>query len=255
MRMNGIILTATELRRRLASQGHLVRMLGEPTGGLDPRATPDTIVTVALDADPTLKEAYRERYFVYVRDGDDPFIAKRGSAMEVPESFARIAAESASSDFVAGPVHWLLMRLRRFPRVLLWPDLEYRPPDGDGLVHRGVLDELPELRARLDRVARPAEPVGALILDLASEEDAACLLEVAVRVGWSNENFYVSDESTSEVYELHHHEKLVAIVPEQHTRRLLLEELAELSDLFEDWSGYGSELDEDETVRDTDGNE
>ena len=62
----------------------------------------------------------------------------------------------------------------------------------------------------------------------------------------------LGNEDTSEVYKLHHHDKVVALVPDQHARWLLLEELAGMSDVFEDWSGYGGPLDEDGELQDAD---
>ena len=83
--MNGSIVTADELMRRLASQDHIARTPPDGrTGGLDPRATPDTIVTVAVDADPTLKEAYRDRYFIWVRDQDDSLVTDRAPVFALP---------------------------------------------------------------------------------------------------------------------------------------------------------------------------
>ena len=208
---------------------------------------------MAVDADPTLKEAYRDRYFIWVRDQDDSLVTDRAPVFALPESFAGLTAGKATGEFVAGPVRWLLARLAHFPRLLLWPDREYRPPDGTGLVRPGILDHLSRIRARLGQVGSLAEAAGALVLEPHREDDAACFWEVAELVGWSSEDFYVSDEDTSEVYELHHHEKVVAIVPDQHARWLLLEELAALSDVFEDWSGYYSEPDEGKPADDEGG--
>jgi len=245
--MSGSIVTVSELRRRLASQGHSTwSPPNSQTIGLDPLPTPDTIVTVAVDPDGTLKEAYGDRYFTCVRLPDDSLVAEREPALALPDPFARVAISSAPNEFAGGPVRWLLTRLVRFSRVLLWPDQQYRPPDGSGLIRPNVLAGLPELRARLDRTPLADEPAGALVLDLNQDDDAACFWEVAVLVGGSHENFYVSNEDTSEVYQLHHHDKVVVSIPDQHTRWLLLEELADLSDEFEDWSWYGRSVDDED---------
>ena len=93
--------------------------------------------------------------------------------------------------------------------------------------------------------------MGALVLDLHVDADAAIFWETAALVGRSHENFYVSDEAATEVYLLHHHDKVVASVPDQDTRKFLLEELVALSDVFEDWSGYRPVVDDEDEQTDT----
>jgi hypothetical protein len=93
--------------------------------------------------------------------------------------------------------------------------------------------------------------MGALVLDLRRDGDAAVFWEAAGLVGRGHENFYVSDEAAGEVYLLHHHDKVVVSVPDEHTRGLLLEELARRSDAFEDWSGYRSGMDDEDESADT----
>ena len=94
-------------------------------------------------------------------------------------------------------------------------------------------------------------PVGGLQL-LARAVDRSCA--GCIERNWMALVDGRGDEAdTSEVYELHHHEKVVAIVPDQHARWLLLEELAALSDVFEDWSGYYSEPDEGKPADDESG--
>jgi hypothetical protein len=244
--MAGRFVTVVELHHRLSEQGHSARSHpNSPAVAADVWPTPDTIVTVAVDPDVTLKPAYRDRYFACLRDAAGFPIAEQEPSLALPDPLARVAALGPmDSDFLAGPVRWLAARRLRVPQVLLWPDGEYRARRG--LVRPEALAELPRLRGNLDRVQTGGGTVGALALDLRRDDDAAVFWEVAGLVGWSHENFYVSDEAAREVYLLHHHDKVVASVPDQHTRWLLLEELSELSDVFEDLSGYSSGTDDED---------
>jgi len=236
--MTGPFVTPEELHQRLVNHGHPVRSHGNsPTVVTDVRPLAETVVTVAVEPDGTLKPAYRERYFACRCDATDFPVAPNEPKLALPETLARVAGEeSTQSCFLAGPVRWLVSRLARFPRLLLWPDGEYRSSDGNGLVHPELVSELPRLRARLDNVGPIGQPIGALVLHLDWHEDAAVFWEVATLVGGSHENFYVADVGATQVYLMHHHDKVVASVPDQHIRRLMLEELASLSHSFEDWS-------------------
>jgi hypothetical protein len=211
--------------------------VGASTPATDVWPTPEAIVTVAVDPDETLKPAYRERYFACRLEGADPSGGDPDRSLPLPAGLARVVGVGpARGDFLGGPVLWLAARLQPFPRVLLWPDGEYR--DARRFVRPEALADLPRLRAYLGSTEPAGVPIGALVLDLTRPDDAALFWEVAGLVGRSHENFYVGDEAATEVYLLHHHDKVVVSVPDQHARWLLLKELAGLSDVFEDWSGY-----------------
>src|SRR5262249_41665012 len=192
----GRFVSVGELHRRLSEQGHALRCHpNSPAAAADVWPTPDTIVTVAVDPDETLKLAYRDRYFVCRCDAAGSPVAERDPTLALPDPLAGVAGTGpAEPDFLAGPVRWLVGRLWRFPRVLFWPDGEYRAPDG--LVHAAILAELPRLRAHLDR-AQTGGPLGAVVLDLRRDGEAAVFWQAAGLVGRSHENFYVSDEAAS----------------------------------------------------------
>lgn len=141
-----------------------------------------------------------------------------------------------------------LTRLGRYPRVLLWPGSQLRDPEGGGFAQPGLLDDVPCLRQWLDDRGPSAAVVGAMVLGLSEQLDCRVLWAAARLVGGGFQNFFVADEEGSEVYCLHHHDKVVVSIPDQHSRSLLLEELTQWSALFEDWSRYDSPMDEEEVV-------
>jgi hypothetical protein len=208
-----------ELRRHLAEAGHALLDLGDMPGVVAVRMGPESIVTVAAGFDAVVRPAYRQRYFVCVYESkesstprvtDDPRFA-------LPTDFLRAAeVDPAGGDFAPGPFRWLLHRLSRFDRLLLW--------SGSQTGRRGPL-------------AQHLGPVAA-VLDLRVAGDCQLLWWAAKAVSEEFDDFYVADERCAEVYEMHHHDKIVACIPDASVRRLMLDELRALRGLFEDCSGY-----------------
>src|SRR5262245_34790363 len=163
-------ITRTELCRRLARSGH---ELGDALDGSDRTATvrqrPDTIVTVGLNLDPTLKPAYRERYFGCLLESEqNPVPALLAHPDFAIPSALPIAAdlENTANPFMAGPWRWLLRRLLRFREVLLWPAMREGQAVGPTFVPHRLLEQLPRLRERLQSPTPSALPIGAIVLDL-----------------------------------------------------------------------------------------
>src|SRR5262249_25779527 len=160
-----------------------------------------------------LKPAYRERFFACRTDEANSCDGHQEPSLTLPAAFAKVAGVGpAESDFLAGPVRWLVARLQPFPRVLLWPVGEYR--DALGFVRPEVLAALPRLRTLLGSDGPVGGAIGAVVLDLTQPGDVAVFWEVADLVGRNHEDFYVGDEAATEVYLLHHHDKVVASVPD-----------------------------------------
>jgi hypothetical protein len=249
--MTAQFVSLVELHERLLNQGHDFYSNDNSSIPMTRvRSTPDTIVTVAVDPDATLKPEYRERYFACFRDEEDNLVAEHVPSLALVGPLAQAAKENPSlSEFALGPVRWLLTRLAIFPTILLWPDSQYRS-DNDGFIPATIRDELRRLSLRAETFTSSQQGLGAVSLDLNCLEDAAIFWEAARLVGYGSDNVYVAAETGSEVYLMHHHDKVVVSIPDQHTRWLVLEELAELSDVFDDWSGYYSKSDEEDTSSD-----
>ncbi|HYT93778.1 MAG TPA: hypothetical protein VEL76_33975 [Gemmataceae bacterium] len=242
-------LTKTELHKRLVQHGH---SLCEPeTKGelrVDVWPPPEIAVIVALEVD-AFAPAYRQRYFVFVRDENRDPAVEHAPEFAYPAALAAVAARTPVTSLrMDAPVRWLLFRLKRFPRLLLWPEGGFRGPDGCGFLRR---DKLPRLqRLMQDTLPTPAA-VGAVSLDLSIPGDCELLWELVDLVAQWSYDFYFSDPDGREVYLLHHHEQVVISIPADRARQELLRELGGRPNLFEDCSGYILESDEGEGCADS----
>jgi hypothetical protein len=246
-------LTTTELNSLLAGSGHsLWRGNAEDREGVEVHPSPDLIVTVALNLDPCLRPAYRDHYFAtWVDDDRFPLIGYEPS-FDPPEPFTEAAARERRSygAFMAGPVRWLIRRLMRFPRWLLWPEDQIRAPDRF-VRERWALEEMPRLREWLKREPPVPPTANALILNPADASDCQVFWGVAEQVEAGFYNYYVSDLEGAEVYQIHHHSKITISIPDERERRRLLDDLSGYPDLLDDCSGYTSKSDEDEDEDET----
>ena len=241
-----------ELNVLLRRGGHRLwaRNIEDPEGvEVWPRS--DLVVTVAMNLDVCQPADCRDRFYaVLVDDGSFP-ILRHHPDFALPESFGEAAAAERRSygAFMAGSFRWALRRLARFPRVLLWPEDQIRSP-GQFMRDPWVLEKMPHLREWLSREPSVPPTAGALVLDLFDAADCQVLWEVAEQVEASPFNYYICDPEGAEVYQLHHHSKVVISIPDARERRRLLEELSNYPDLLEDCSGFESEdydeYDEDE---------
>jgi hypothetical protein len=240
--MNDPFISLADLHARLVNQGH--RLVGDPSQSTDIVPHPEQIVTVALNLDPVLKAEYRGNYFAcLVDDNHRPYISDH-PAFAFPEAFSRLAVEEPPvGGFMNGPFRWLLRRLTALPSVLLWPDSRSRPAGEGGFIEATRLNEMPRLKQSVSTAPLSA---GALILNLESQPDRALLWEVAQRAGDAYLDPFVSDLGCVEVYQLHHHDKVVASIPDGERRRALLRELSALGDVLEDCSGYAVPSDEED---------
>jgi hypothetical protein len=229
-----------ELLRRLIKARH--HLPGEdPSAYLtDVWSTPDKIVTVALHLDPTLKEEYRQRYFACLLESPrHPVpIIQYEPTFSLREVFRQLAGERPMlGAFLDGPFRWLLHRLRAYDEILLWP--AGRGQCSGGAFEKALASEtLPKLSQWLQRLPVGLVDVGAILLDMTDLSGCGLLWEVGGWVGNSLTDFYVSDSACTEVYTLHHHEKVEVMVPDDWARHCLVEELECWDEVLEDCSGY-----------------
>ncbi len=238
-------LTTTQLHTLLRDQGHTLRSEDTTAPCVDVQAPPEMIITVALDPDPTLKPIYRDRYFACLWNADEEPLLRYAPAFALRGPFATVAErEPGNNEFVMGPVRWLLARLGRFQRVLLWPKDGFCKDGGPGVLLTvaggGRTEQVPHLARWFALHAPQPEGVGAALLNLTDLGDCQVLWEAANLVGESDYDIFVSDVAAREVYLMHHHDKVVISIPEGEARRELLEQLARQDGLLEDCSGYSS---------------
>ena len=241
-------MTVDELRGRLVRGGHLAFDDESATNTTDVWPTPAIIVTVAMDLDPTLKSAYRNSYFAcYLKSKEDPVSAIQDDpAFALPEVARKTAAERPRDDrFLGGPFRWLLQRITRFESVLFWPAC---PESGQNraFILTDLLEIVPLVREKAASAASNLNELGAFVLDLRRESDWEILWEIAALVSQDFFDYFISDLDCHEVYQLHHHGKIVASLPDDFSRRELLDDLATWSYLIEDCSCYVSECDEED---------
>jgi hypothetical protein len=242
-------LARTQLHDLLKCRGHTFSSAKSDEASIDVCPSPETYITVGLDIDGTLKPAYRERYFACVRNGDDQPLLLHDPTFALAEPFATAAErESRNNYFVMGPVRWLLVRIRRFERVWVWPRGGFRNDEELGFldkVFKGEqITQAPHSVHWFARHAPDPSLLGAALLSLSDLDDCQALWEVANLVGECFYDFFLSDPACQEVYMMHHHDKLVISIPDAQNRRKLLEELTGLGGLFDDCSGYSLESDE-----------
>jgi len=207
-------------------------------------------LTVGLDADGTLKPAYRDRYFSCRRNAADEPVLRHLPAFALSGPFATAAERDPGNNYFAiGPVRWLLARVRPFERVLLWPRGGFRGDDGLGfLLTTGGgerTEQAPHLARWFQRHALEPARVSAVVLDLSDLGDCQVIWEAVNLVGGGTYDFFLSDAAGREVYQMHHHDKVVVSIPDARARRELLTELSGQADVFEDCSGYRSEADQE----------
>jgi hypothetical protein len=246
--MVGRTITATELRERLLRSGHYSEGLPNGVAAGPDLWSPDTIVTIALGLDPTLRRPYRERYFACLLESEANPVAilQFDPEFALPGPFETIAAEQPVAEgFMTGPFRWLLSRLSRHHHLLLWPSRRAQESGNSEYASGECLNDCPRLRDWL-RVAVPSgSEVGAIVLDMANKPDCQLLWEVANNVAQSFHDFYVGDLQCAEVYQMHHHDKVVVSIPDFAARQALLREAIDRSDVLEECSGYSSPMDDD----------
>jgi hypothetical protein len=237
--MTPTFLSPAELHDRLVAAGQPLEE--DDSGGLSTvvEQTPETIISVALNLDPTLMPAYRGRFFAcLLRSEEDRTPALRDDpAFALPERFQRIDEGRASIfGFLDGPFRWLLPRLIAAREILVWPD------DYTGSFARKVLSNASTGLRRLLPI--DLTTTGAVVLDLERDEDRRVLWEVAARVADGVDNVFVSDPACAEVALLHHHDEVRLSIPDEARRRAVLDALSDCPSL-EDCSGYTSSWDEE----------
>jgi len=246
----GRVITPTELRERLLRSGHQCApgTNGAATGS-NVWVSPDTIVTIALDEDPTFRRPFRERYFACLLESEaNPVpVLQFEPEFALPGHFETIAAERQPAEgFMTGPFRWLLRRLVRHRYLLLWPAREIQQSVDRGFASSELLGNCPELQQWLCAAATTGAEVGALVLDMAERIDCRILWTLASHVAQSLQDFHVGDLECREVYQMHHHDKVMVCIPDATVRQDLVQELIDRSDVIEDCSGYASPMDDAE---------
>ena len=223
----------------LTQKGHNVAVC-EGHGPAEPRVSvePDRIITVAVEEDPILREQYRQRYFVC--NG-----AQLASLTGLPEGIrerwlglvSRIPAEWEKA-FLAGPGAWLLSRLVSSNGVLTWvsdPENSWYQATVEAFCSRNRVAA--ETRVILDLIGQQRR-WGAVVLD--PKVDWFLDL-VALSLSMTSEtcvDCFMAEGSCDSFYRIHHHDKIVASIPNAGLRTGVLWDLISNPSFFEDVSDY-----------------
>jgi hypothetical protein len=220
-----------DLRALLLEQGH---RLGDPDnrpGSLSIEPPEDVYLTIALKADVVLYRRWRERYFLCKPDAGVIL-----DSSSVTDDFRRRwmamidgVMAGLPRDVIAGLATWTASRLLRFHRVFAWADKRV------GLYqdYRGKACE--EVSESLGSTIGP----GLLRRHLDAEASAvAAVLEtnnpefpflIATYFLFASQNFLeicFTVEDGSEVYTMHHHDKVIVSIPDPVNRLALVAELS-----------------------------
>jgi hypothetical protein len=230
-----------ELRTLLLSRGHRLQEPDDIPGHLTIDPPEDVYLTVALQPDVVLFRLWRERYYLCKPDSRSIL-----ATANVPEDFQRRwesmlkgVMPGQPRAVIAGLATWTVTRLIRCDRVYVWPD----KPFGLYEFYRDIACEQVSgalgstvgsgpLRRHLD-----ADPlVKAAVLD---PKDPDFPFLIANYFLFSSQNFveiYFTADDGSEVFQMHHHDKVVVSIPDATTRSALLAELSSNPALFTDAS-------------------
>jgi hypothetical protein len=236
-------LSRAQLRKLLRSRKHCVKLddTGRESVYVWPR--PDEIITVANEPDWTLREPYRQRYFICRPDRNGIPLVFYDERFRTEEPFSTIIREAPSErPFIRGPLLWLLSRVSRESQVVLWPadDFILRGARGFGAIvsNEETAEAVPHLAAWIKTNAADTSDTGAIMLNPRESVGAWVIWEVMNAVADEFCDAFVGVKDCSEVYLLHHHDCVVVSIPDVEKRRELFRELADQAELFEDYSGY-----------------
>ena len=234
---------------RLQACGHRVREpSGEPETAFILWPDADTVVTVAVEPDGTLYRQYRERFFLCEPEPEHVFRVMGCPELHRTRWLEQVVRQPAGywQDFLAGPGSWLLSRLARFPKVVVWGVQGLSWDQLDCSIHRGWGMEVPAAAAGFFAATAGPDALRPRLLPVRDERFvavlAACLLFASVGL----RDCYLADAEAAEVYLAHHHDKVAISIPDTAVRKKLLRELAEAAWLFTDVSGYASSMDDAE---------
>jgi len=240
-------------REQLTRQGHrIIEPTGETATGFTLWPDADTIITVAVEPDLTLRQEYRQRFFLCEPEPEQVF-----RLLGCPERHRTRWLELVSQqppgywqEFLAGPGTWLLCRLARFRRVVAWSKRGLPWTGLDDANHRGWGMYVPARAAPLFAPSDGPEASRARLLHVKdrrfADAVAACVLFASVGM----RDCYLADEAGREVFLAHHHDMVVVSIPASPAREALLRELEEAGWLFCDVTGYGSSMDDEEGEED-----
>jgi hypothetical protein len=204
------------LRARLEVWGHKL----EETGSADFRVCPmsDSSIVVAIQPDVALYPAYRRRYFL-CRQGAEAILTRTVCPVSLQQRWYELLGRmkpGQSRDLLVGPGSWTLARLTCHKALLIWGvgDAYWEQSDWNKEYEQIEND----LATRIDFTPwrkHLAEGTNREVYHLNPNEDrfAHVLASYFLLSSYNSFNFYITDHRCTEVYEIHHYDKVTASLP------------------------------------------
>jgi hypothetical protein len=234
-------LSFTDLKIRLRRAGH--RIIGTSPGRLRVAISPtaETIITLAVESDPVVRNEYRDRFFIS-RPEPEAVIASAGAADYVADKWIEILLnmrEPWQCAILAGPIAWVIGRLSLYTRIIMWSLSDECASaiesDIDRLTfrHVSIMKRAgPVLRGSVSDDGSAFVLSGDLLL-LCDVVAASCLLSCD-----SSVDHFFADDECREVYMIHRHGKVILSVPDANLRCDILLSLRRDPGIYDDISDY-----------------
>lgn len=243
-------LSLQEMRFNLESNGHQVEVAD--SGGLRVRPKPESSIVVALEPDVTLRPAYRQRFFL-CQPGAEAILARNGYPVPHLRHWDELLGRmepGPGRDLLAGPAAWTLARVAFHHSTLIWAVGSQSWEQ----THCGTRYALIEsqLGRRINfspwrtHLTEGPSPK-AYYLQLHNEQFAYVLAAYFLLSSYNFFEFYLTDPGCTEVYEIHHHDQVVASVATPKAEQELLRTLTMNPDLYTEASGYQCTWDDEDT--------
>jgi len=203
----------------------------------------EAYLTIALEPDTTLKKQWRLEYFLCKPDALsllDGSNLPETSRMRWESLLSGVESESAR-NVLASLATWTITRLINYTRVYIWADRSFGwYPD----YRETALHEIEEALGSTIGASRWRRHLDAdcashaTLLDCSDEEFLPIIAAYILTSSLHSNEFNFMVEDGSEVYKMHHHDKVIVLIPDAEAREALIEELCVRPSLFEDFSCY-----------------
>jgi hypothetical protein len=237
-----------DLRNILTAAGHKLVETGATALRVSP--SPDSGIVVATQPDVTLYQAYRRRFFL-CGPGSEAILSRENCPtalrLEWDEVLLRMDV-GQSRDLLAGPGAWTLARLHNCDPILIWGvgpayweqsycDSQYE------LIENALGRQIEFSPWRTHLIDGTSQNV--YQLSPHSAHFAYVLAAYFLLSSYNFFEFYLADIACTEVYEIHHHDKVTISSPMPGRQQQTLRILAENPDLYIVADGYHCGWDEE----------
>jgi hypothetical protein len=245
-----------DLRIRLESAGHELVETGSTGFCVCP--TPDSGIVVATHPDVTLYPAHRQHFFL-CQPGAEAVLSRVGCPSTITRQWNELLVRTdggQSRDLLAGPGAWVLARLMNYDPILIWgvgsAYWERSRSDAQYELVESELGRRIDFRPWRNYLTEGTSP-DAYYLSPQDKQFVYILAAYFLLASYECFEFYLTNASCTEVYEIHHHDKVTASAPAPESVQQILQILTGNPDLYMDVSGYRCAWDE-EAEEDGEGN-